>query len=164
MAAARQDYPLSTNVSSPIQAASRRRIAQYTKSNPNVKLDSNGYSCDDLVLGDNDAVSVNEFDEDSDESFEPVREAGKSRSSKRRELGPPIMTDKKLEKLNPTHRMVVDDFMCQAKKESENVCSESRVLLRFLADCFQILMNKNLRSHPFTDTVLREMAINFCKG
>lgn len=122
MAAAIQDCPLSTNVSSPIQAASRRRIAQYNKSDSHVKLTSKGYSCDAFVITDNDAISANGFDEDSDESFEPVREAGKSRSSKKRELGPPIMADEKLEKLNPTHRMVVDDFMCQAKKESENVC------------------------------------------
>lgn len=163
MAAAKQDYPLSTNVSSPIQQASRRRIAQYSNSDPNVKLKSKGYSRDAFVVSDNDAISGNEFDEDS-EAFEPVREAGKSRISKKRELGPPIMTDEKLEKLNPTHRMVVDDFMCRAKKESENVCSKSWGLFCFSADGFQILMDKNLRSHPFTDTVLREMAINFCQG
>lgn len=74
------------------------------------------------MISDNDAISSNAVDEDSDECFEPVREAGKSRSRKKQALGPPIMTDEKLEKLNPTHRMVVDDFMCQAKKESENVC------------------------------------------
>lgn len=165
VAAAKQDYPLSTNVSSPIQAASRRRrIAPYSKSDSNVKLKPKGYSSDAFVISDNDAISSNAVDEDSDECFEPVREAGKSRSSKKKELGPPIMADEKLEKLNPTHRLVVDDFMCQAKKESENVCLNRGVLLGFPADCFQILMHKNLRSHPFTDTVLREMAINFCKG
>lgn len=133
MSAAKQDYPLSTNVSSPIQVACRRRIAQYSKSDSSVKSNSKGYSRDGFVISDNDATSLNEFDEDS-ESFEPVREAGKSRSSRKRELGPPIMTDEKIERLNPTHRMVVDDFMCQAKKESESVCFESWGLLRFSAD------------------------------
>lgn len=130
MPAAKQDYPLSTNVSSPIPAASRRRIAQHPKSESNVKLNSKGYSRDDFVISENDASLVNKFDEDSEEGFEPLREIRKSRSLKKRELGPPITTDEKLGKLNTTHRMVVDDFMCQAKKESENVCFR---IVRFVA-------------------------------
>ena len=133
VAATKQDCPLSTNVSSPIQAASRRRIAQYSKRDSNFKSNSKGYSHDNFVVSDNDTVSVNEFEEEP-EGFEPLREVGKSWSSKKRELGPPIMTDEKLGKLNQTHRMVVDDFMVQAKKESENVGFESRGLLRFSAD------------------------------
>ena len=108
VAASRHEYPLSTNVSSPIQAASRRRIAQ-NKSDMNPH--SNGYSRDDFVVSD---------DEESD-GFEPVRKAGKPRITRKRQLGPPITTDQKLEKLNSIHRLVVDDFVGQAKEESARV-------------------------------------------
>lgn len=42
--------------------------------------------------------------------------------------------------------------------------AETCTISDFFADPCQILMAKNLRAHPFTDTVFREMAINFPKG
>ena len=117
----RQEFPQSTNVSSPIQAASRRRIAQYGRSGPEVALHSNGYARDDFVISDHDGEASNVTDDDEYDAFEEVREAGKPQKTKRRELGPPITIDEKLEKLNSTHRMMVEDFMWHAKKINENV-------------------------------------------
>lgn len=166
MAASRQEYPLSTNVSSPMQAASRRRIAQYRKPDTNPSLHLNGYARDGFVASDDDKNERNESDDESDPAFEDIREAGKPRKSKKRQLGPPITTDEKLERLNHTHRHIVDNFVFEAKRESDKVCAGNRSfhISKCLADHLQILISKNLRAHPFTDTVLREMAINFPKG
>ncbi|KAK5188684.1 ATP-dependent DNA helicase sgs1, partial [Cryomyces antarcticus] len=141
--AARQDYPLSTNVSSPIQAASKRRLARYEH---HEELHPNGYYRDSFVVSDPADDDFVDNDEQSDDAFEPIREAGRPRKETRKELGPPITIDEKMERLNATHRMVVDDFVNHAKRE-----------------CNEILISKSLRAAPFTDTVLREMAINFPK-
>lgn len=125
VAASRQDYPLSTNVSSPIQAASRRRIAQFRKPDSNPGSHLNGHSRDDSVTSDYDVNKCNESDDESDSAFDDVREAGKQRNSRKRQLGPPITTDEKLERLNITHRWVVDEFLVYAKQESEKVCFDS---------------------------------------
>lgn len=123
MAASRQEHPLSTNVSSPIQAGSRRRNAENAKRNPNFDSRSHGYTCDDFVISDADFDAINESGNSSDDAFEAVRDARKPGISKKRQIGPPITVDEKLERLNPTHRMVVDDFLVRAKKESEKVRS-----------------------------------------
>jgi bloom syndrome protein len=117
-------YPASTNVSSPVQAMTRRRLVRK--------------------------ADIAELAEDSSEGedelsfFEPVRELGTTSRVVERPLGPPITDDEKLARLNPTHRHVLDDFMGNAKKESS-----------------EIMLRKGLRSQPFSDSILREMAINF---
>jgi hypothetical protein len=45
----------------------------------------------------------------------------RSRTAKS-QLGPPITTDERMATLNPTHRMLVDDFVIRAKDLSEKVC------------------------------------------
>lgn len=117
-AISRPEYPLSTNVSSPIQAVSRRRVQQQR---PQVASDLNEYSHDDFVISDNDYA---DSDDESDR-FEPVREAGKPERSNARKLGPPITIDEKLEGVDPAHRFVIDDFLVRAKKESDSVCAFS---------------------------------------
>lgn len=124
----------------------------------------NGYQRDNFVVSDAEDQSFKGSDEDKEVAFEPIRKAGKRQALKKRQLGPPITTDEKLDRLNETHRMVVDDFVIHAKKECEKVSlkirlSQSRMLLTF-----QLLISKGLRDIPFTDSVLREMAINFPKG
>lgn len=114
-------------------------------------------------------VSDNDFQESEDGSetqFESIREAGASPRSKKRKLGPPITIDEKLERLNETHRIVIEEFLLYAKRESDNVCLliELEFMVCVFAYLTQILLAKNLRSHPFTDTILREMVINFPKG
>lgn len=115
-AVSRPEYPISTNVSSPIQVASRRRV-DYQLPHAKVTSNLNGYSHDDFVISDNDCL---DSDDESD-YFESVREAGKPEKSKARKLGPPITIDEKLEGVDPAHRFVIDDFLVRAKKESDSV-------------------------------------------
>ena len=120
--ASRQDYPLSTNVSSPVQAASKRRNLLKVKGQPELDLYSNGYSRDDFCVSDN-GTAYSGPDDESDWGFEPSREVGKTRETRKRQLGPPITTDEKLESLNPTHQMVVVEFMHHAIELSRKVSS-----------------------------------------
>lgn len=121
--AALRDYPQSTNVSSPIQAASRRRQVLREWEDPKTErtLHRNGYARDNFVISDDEAYNSEGNDAEGDEGFESIREAGKPKRTTRRQLGPPITTDEKLERLNLTHRMVVEDFMVHARRLSNNV-------------------------------------------
>jgi bloom syndrome protein len=95
-------------------------------------------------------ADVERLAEDSSEGedelsfFEPVRGRGVPARDIARQLGPPITDDEKLARLNPTHRHVLDYFMGNAKKESG-----------------AIMLRRGLRSQPFSNSILREMAINF---
>jgi bloom syndrome protein len=91
------DHMPSTNISSPVQAASKqRRLVRKAH------------------------FASNSEDEDSD-GFDPVR-ANSSRSrGKNTLLGPPITGDETMAALNTVHQLVVDDFVQEAKKEGERV-------------------------------------------
>ena len=79
----------------------------------------NGYERNGFVVSDGEGQSF-EGSDDEDDAFEPVREAGRSaRSSRKRQLGPPITTDEKLDRLSATHRLVVEDFVHHAKSEMD---------------------------------------------
>ncbi|KAJ6028474.1 Bloom syndrome protein [Penicillium herquei] len=121
-----QAYPQSTMVSSPIQSANERRQARSQQRG--VRLD---------------------FSNDSDESdgFEPIRVPGKQKQQNGHELGPPITTDQKMDRLDHLHRAVVEDFEVTAK--------------RYLQE---IVVEKGLRAQPFPDHLLRDMAISFPKN
>lgn len=99
--ASRNDYPLSTNVSSPIQSANQRGLSRF-------------------LHRDAQEESSSDDDRDSD-GFEPIREVGKPRRERKRELGPPITDDEKLKSLDSLHMMVVEDFMSYAKRECQDV-------------------------------------------
>ena len=111
--------PQSTNVSSPVQAMSRRRQIVENDENDDgedVQLHRNGYRRDTFIASD---------DSESSDVFEKVREAGKPRPNRKdRELGPPITRDDKMEVLNPIHQMIVDEFMVQAAEVSKKVSSK----------------------------------------
>lgn len=109
VAAAHLDYPASTNISSPIQAASRRRL-KHDKCSPTPELHRNGYARDDFVVDDEEHDYHNESEDESD-AFESPR---MSRSSRKRTLGPPI---RKVQTLQPIHEMIVDNFVENAKEE-----------------------------------------------
>ncbi len=127
----RPDYPLSTNVSSPIQAASRRRVAEQKKPNSKFNSGLNGYACDEFVLSDNGGLDS----EDESDYFESIREAGKPEKSKIRKLGPPITIDEKLNGVDSSHRLVIEDFLFRAKKESDDVrLCEMLVARSFVTD------------------------------
>lgn len=131
------DYP-STNISSPIQQVARRRKAAPSKS----PFHPNEYGRNSFVVTSD--PDDDDYQEDELDDFEPVRTSTVSRSRKPRELGPPITTDQKLASLSTIHQMVVEGFVEEAKREAQ-----------------KILVNKNLRVVPFSDTLFREMAISF---
>ena len=143
VAAARPDYP-STNVSSPVQAAAQRRNRRAITTDDDDEDDDfhpNGYARDSFVVNDN---SYDNSDYDDDLDFAPVREKGKSKKSdKKQVLGPPITTDERVASLTDNQRVVMNDFMEHAKKLAQ-----------------KIMLEKNLREQPFSDTILREMAID----
>ena len=112
VAAAHPDYPASTNVSSPIQAASRRRLKQ-NKASPTPDLHRNGYARDNFVVDDEEDSYHHDSDDESD-GFASPREKGVSRSSRKRTLGPPIQ---KVQTLQPIHEMIVENFVENAKEE-----------------------------------------------
>lgn len=122
VAASHPDYPASTNVSSPVQAASRRRLKPTCKSAPPLDLHKYDYShADDFFVDDDEEEAVEIEEDDSEESFEPLRVKGKTRSTKKRPLGPPITIDEKIARLNQIHQMVVEDFVNSAKQQSQKV-------------------------------------------
>lgn len=143
VAAARPDYP-STNVSSPVQAAAQRRNRRAITDDDDDDDDDfhpNGYARDSFVVNDN---SYDNSDYDDDVDFAPVREKGKSKKSdKKQVLGPPITTDERVASLTDNQRVVMNDFMEHSKKLAQ-----------------KIMLEKNLREQPFSDTILREMAID----
>ncbi|KAG0158253.1 hypothetical protein PDIDSM_5766 [Penicillium digitatum] len=115
--------PQSTMVSSPVQAAQDRRLDRYQYTSAPAARTS--------------------VDEDSD-GFEPIRITGKSRRANTYEMGPPITSDQKLDRLNQMHRVVVEDFQEHAK-----------IMLQ------DLVVKKGLRCQPFSDQVLRDMGISF---
>ena len=121
VAASHPDYPASTNVSSPVQAASRRRVRQKSDAQNDRPMHKNGYVKDDFVTSDEGSDALDELNNDSEDGFAPVRGLGGRQRRPKKQLGPPITTDEKIEKLNPIHRMVVEDFLITAKQQSQKV-------------------------------------------
>ncbi|GAB7361402.1 hypothetical protein MBLNU230_g1455t1 [Neophaeotheca triangularis] len=138
------ELPFSTNVSSPIQGASKRKARA-----PNTRgeFHSNGYERDSFVV-DNDVHDDDFQQDDSDGSggFAPVRVAGAAprQQPRRKPVGPPIVTDATMDSLEDVHRDIVENFVSSAK-----------------ALCQRLLLNHGLRNAPFTDTMLRAMAIHW---
>lgn len=95
------DYPQSTNVSSPVQSINQRRLAEFRHRG-------------------GDSGANGSESEDSD-GFEKVRVAGKSRQERKQTLGPPITDDGDFSRLDPLHQTVADDFMYYAKQYCQSV-------------------------------------------
>ncbi|KAL4887179.1 hypothetical protein BJY04DRAFT_213132 [Aspergillus karnatakaensis] len=114
--------PESTNVSSPVQTANRRRLARYR------------HNADD---------DGSDSDMDSD-GFEKIRVAGRKDRNGKKQPGPPITQDHRFDQLDLLHKTVAEDFMVYAKRH-----------------CQEIMIEKNLRNQPFSDTILREMVMVF---
>ena len=109
-------------MSSPVQAASKRRKRLRAQGRPKFDVRSNSYCQDDLVVSDNES-EYNVLDDQSDAASELSLEVGKPRELRRRRLGPPITADEKLERLNSIHQMVIEEFMHHAIGLSRKVCS-----------------------------------------
>lgn len=102
-----QPHPQSTMVSSPVQSANDRRQARTQKR----------------------SIPVNDSEDDSD-GFEPVRVAGGAGNHTSREMGPPITSDQRLDRLDHLHRAVVEDFEVTAKRYLQEVST-----LLLYSDC-----------------------------
>ena len=111
--AAHADQPASTNISSPVQAASRRKTPKGKR-----------------------AAARDDFTEGSDDTddFEPVRGPNASTSKKREPVGPPISTDEKIAGLGDIHRDVVDFFVVEAKKLNDKIFDENGLRRRPFTD------------------------------
>ncbi|RMJ25156.1 helicase [Aspergillus sp. HF37] len=115
------DYPQSTNVSSPIQAANRPDLAKFRHNNRR-------------------PVNPSDDEQDSD-GFEPVRVSNKPRREKARKLGPPIVNDPTWENIESLHRTVAEDFIyyaeeyCKKLMLERNLCYQpfSTTVLREIA-------------------------------
>lgn len=123
VATSRKELPQSTNVSSPVQAKSKRRANRGLEKEDagNVARHGNGYERDDFVVSDDNSFRFETDDNEDEAAFEPVRDVGQPVRSRKRQLGPPITTDTKLDRLNDIHRMMVDTFVAEAKQMSEKV-------------------------------------------
>lgn len=117
------DYPASTNVSSPVQPRARGKQPLRRQ-----------------VL---DSSEDEDEGEDSD-GFAPVREYGAPRSIKKAQIGPAITNDEQMMDLGEIHQFILEDFVDKARSELG-----------------RILIAKNLKQKPVSDTVLREIAIHF---
>ena len=107
-------------MSSPVQAATRRRIVQKAEVSDQLDLPFNSYSHNKLLLSD-DEISIHNSDDESDDPRPQTRGLRAPYGQRKKRLGPPITTDEKIEGLNTTHRLVVDDFMVHATKECRQV-------------------------------------------
>ena len=131
---------MSTNISSPIQAATNRRKPDKRAAG---HMHDNGYQRDNFVVSDPEDDDCAESDEGSfDDGFEPIREAGQQRSERALELGRPITADEMMATLDPVHVDAIEEFVRQGKEEVK-----------------KIMVQKKLRMAPFSDTMLRHMAV-----
>ena len=123
VAASHTDLPASTNVSSPVLAASRRRAKQPSRRPAARDLEGDEFPDsdeEDFIVDDDDVAALNDTLDDSD-GFESMgMKTGASKNTKKR-LGPPITVDEKIHRLNPIHQMVVGNFLQDAKKQSQQV-------------------------------------------
>ncbi|KAL5343625.1 hypothetical protein BJX70DRAFT_116430 [Aspergillus crustosus] len=97
--AGRNDLPESTNVSSPVQTANRRRLARYRHNAADNGPDSDSYS----------------------DGFERIRVAGRKERSEKKQPGPPITQDHRFDQLDPLHKAVAEDFMVYAKNYCQDI-------------------------------------------
>ncbi|KAL2428490.1 ATP-dependent DNA helicase hus2/rqh1 [Exophiala dermatitidis] len=87
------DYPASTNISSPIQPRARRKIVRRDQ------------------LSDESEEEVDSTSSEEEEAY------ATRRVNKKPALGPPITADQDIGSLNPIHQHILEDFIEKAKKE-----------------------------------------------
>ncbi|KIV99843.1 uncharacterized protein PV09_08512 [Verruconis gallopava] len=109
---------------------------------PVQQLHPNGYSRDSFVVDDDDE---DEDYVDDDEVI--VKSRSGYRNSKSRSVGPPITGDAVMDSLEPSRREFVNEFVANARHLGSS-----------------IMISKSLRNQPFSDTILREVAIKNIKG
>jgi len=136
----RAELPQSTYLSSPIQQAMTNRKQSHGAFGK--------YVHDGFVVDDEDDEDYMDDDDDEDDGFEPIREGGRSLRAQPppppKRVGQRITSDNTMEALDDMHRFVVEGFVLKAKPIAEKIQND-----------------KFLHTVPFSDTVLRQMAIRF---
>ena len=115
-------HPESTNVSSPVQQAARRR-RKVQVHDSEAELDQAGYARDDFVVSDAEIRPEDESDGSSD-GFEPIRQRGKLQRRNLPQVGPPIASDDRMATVTPVHRMCIEEFVRHGKLLGEEVWSQ----------------------------------------
>ncbi|KXS97103.1 hypothetical protein AC579_1065 [Pseudocercospora musae] len=138
--------PMSTNVSSPVQAVSKRKKAA-AQPTANHSRHVNDYERDGFVVDDQSEDSFGEDAETDDDYYAPAPEpiGPQHRRGVPQPRGRAITIDDTMSNLSELHKDVVVQF----EQEAEQKC--------------KALMSKNfhLKSQPFTNTILRQMAIHW---
>jgi bloom syndrome protein len=139
----RVELPESTYISSPIQQAMTNRKQSRQ---PQTTGRFAGYANGNFVVPDDDRdEDYQDDDDDEDNGFEPIREGGRmAPPPPKRRVGQRITADATMDNLNEMHRFVVDAFVRDAKVIAGKIQND-----------------KFLYAVPFSDTVLRQMAIQF---
>lgn len=137
----KKELPMSTNVSSPIQGASRRK-----KSAKHGEMHANGYRRDNSIISDQEDADFQNEDSDSSDGFAPVIDARKPRqqATSSRALGQRITSDEVISSLSEVHQMVLEDFMTLAEQK-----------------CKDIQKKKGMMMVPFTNTMLQHMIVHW---
>ncbi|KXT02983.1 hypothetical protein AC578_10589 [Pseudocercospora eumusae] len=130
--------PMSTNVSSPVQAVSKRKKAA---AQPTAKQSRhvNDYERDGFVVDDPSEDSFSEDAETDDDYYAPAPEPAEPQRRRT------ITIDDTMSNLNEIHREVVAEFVQKAEEKCKALMSK----------------NFHLKSQPFTNTILRQMAIRW---
>lgn len=127
-----RELPASTNVSSPVQAAAKRK-----KATKKTNIDHH-----DAFIASDD-----ETEDDDEDAFEPVREVGRVPKSNTRQLGPPITSDVIMDSLDEVHRALVEQFVEEADAKCKDIMK--RKSLRFQPFTTSMLRDMAI---GFTDT------------
>jgi bloom syndrome protein len=142
----RAELPQSTYLSSPVQQAMTNR-KQTRQQQINGRFGAYAHDNGFVVDDEEDDDYMNDDDDDEDDGFEPIREGGRTLRGQpppAKQIGQRITADETMGSLNEIHRYVVEDFVQKAKKIAEKIQN-----------------NNFLHAVPFSDTVLRQMAIRF---
>lgn len=138
VAAAIDEYPASTNVSSPLQPRAKRQP-------PPRAIEEDSDDDDDFIVhtSDMEEDDIKGQDDKNDDALHDEISYRRSRSRKASELGPPITSDASMT-LNPSHQHILDDFVGAAKAAIQHIS-----------------IKYSLRQRPITDRVLREIGVHF---
>ncbi|KAF2278524.1 uncharacterized protein EI97DRAFT_465806 [Westerdykella ornata] len=133
----RADYP-STNVSSPTRPPVKRNMREYAYAE-----DSGGKQIQRQRRTSKRPIVPDDEGESSYACPEPVRNAKPSASKKNKAPPRLLTTYERIRGLTEVQNLILEDFVKTAKEEGQ-----------------KILLQKNLRNQPFSDTILREMGLD----
>ncbi|CAK4034584.1 ATP-dependent DNA helicase [Lecanosticta acicola] len=144
-AAAPREVPMSTIISSPVQQAAAAKRKWPGHQTTLRELHANGYRRDDFVVSDPEDGDFQASDDNESDGSAPPRVATKTRKAKAaKTMAAPAMSSRVYERLDDLHQAIVDEFQAIAGKRVK-----------------EIMVKRNLTMAPFTNTMLRQMAIDF---